>query len=245
MKIAVIGARGRMGQAVSQAVMHAPDLELVAQLDVGDSISVDTLQGAEIAIEFTVPTVSDNNVHKLLDAGLHVVVGTSGWNEERLEKVATHAQRAQRGVLIAPNYSISAILAMEFAQKAARYFTSAEIIELHHPDKVDAPSSTAHNTAHLISQARKGAHLSDMPDATATDPLGARGAKIAGVNVHAIRMRGLYAHEEILFGNTGEQLSIRQDSFTQDSFIPGILLAIRNIKNYSGLIYGLDKFLEI
>ena len=245
MKVAVIGARGRMGSSIVQAVEAAADLELVAGLDAGEEITSASLRGAEVAVEFTVPGATDKNVHALLDAGVNVVVGTTGWTPERLERVRAHAEEVQKCVLIAPNYSLSAVFAMRFAREAAAYFESVEVIELHHPDKVDAPSGTALTTAQGIAQARAQAAVPPSPDATEIDNYGARGANIEGVHVHAVRLRGLYAHEEILYGNPGEQLVIRQDSFARESFMPGILLGIRKVGDHPGLTYGLDQFLDI
>lgn len=234
-----------MGSAVSAAVESAKDMELVARLDVGDALNAENLKGAETVVEFTIPTQSEDNVHALLDAGVNVVVGTTGWTDEKLERVREHAARVGKNVLIAPNYSLSAVLAMSFAQKAAALFESVEVIELHHPDKVDAPSGTALNTARHIGEARAAAGVGKSPDATETDPLGARGAVVSDVHVHAVRLRGLYAHEEILLGNPGEQLTIRQDSFDRSSFMPGVLLAVRKVGATPGLTFGLDKILDL
>lgn len=245
MKVVVVGASGRMGSSVSQAVEAAADMELVARLDAGDKLDAASLAGAEVAIEFTVPAATDANVHALLEAGVHVVVGTTGWTSERLEKVAEHAREVGKNVIIAPNYSVSAVLAMAFAQKAAALFESAEVIELHHPDKLDAPSGTATNTAQRIAKAREEAGVPTSPDATAADPLGTRGGVVDGVHVHAVRLRGLYAHEEILFGNPGEQLTIRQDSFDRSSFMPGVLLAARSVASRPGLTFGLEPLLDL
>ena len=228
-KVAVVGASGRMGAAVCEAVQAASDMELVACLDAGDTICSENLSGADTVVEFTVPTACDANVHALLDAGVNVVVGTTGWTDNRLAAVHEHAQRVGKHVLIAPNFSISAVLLMQFAQKAARYFESVEVLELHHPNKVDAPSGTAVTTAHRIAAARAEAGVASSPDATEADPLGARGADVDGVRVHAVRLRGLNAHEEVLLGNPGEQLVLRQDSFDRVSFMPGVLLAVRAV----------------
>lgn len=244
-KVAVVGAKGRMGKTVCSAVSAASDMELVAQLDMGDDLTKAALNGADVAIEFTVPGVTDQNVHALLDAGVGVVVGTTGWTQERLEAVDRHAREAGRTVLIAPNFSISAVLLMQFAEKAAQYFESVEVIELHHPNKVDAPSGTAVTTAQRIAAARRNAGIPASPDATHTDPHGARGAVIDDVHVHAVRLRGLNAHEEVLLGNPGEQLVIRQDSFDRESFMPGVLVAARAVKNSAEprLIRGIDSLL--
>ncbi|MEZ7898980.1 MAG: 4-hydroxy-tetrahydrodipicolinate reductase [Flaviflexus sp.] len=246
MKVAIIGAKGRMGQAMAAGVTATDDLELVAQLDVGDDITAETLNGAEVAIEFTKPYASLANVLAIIDAGVNPVVGTTGWTDEALAQVEEElATKPELGAVIAPNYALSAVLAMTFAQKAARYFDSAEVIELHHPNKVDAPSGTALTTAKHIAEARREAGLGAMPDATETDPDGARGANIDGVHVHAVRLKGLTAHEEIVFGNAGEQLTIRTDSFDRESFWPGVLLAVREVKNHPGLTFGLDKLMDL
>ena len=250
LKVAVLGAAGRMGQTVCAAVDGAPDLELVARIDVGDDVAAVVREsGADVAIDFTVPSVTEGNVHAALDGGAHVVVGTTGWDDESRARVSEHLERlaesgTPRGVLIAPNFGLSAVLAMTFAAKAARYFESVEVIELHHPDKVDAPSGTARHTAHAIAAARAEAGVASSPDATETG-WEARGADVDGVRVHAVRLRGLVAHEEILFGNTGEQLSIRQDSFDRVSFMPGVLLAVREVASRPGLTVGLENVLDL
>lgn len=241
--VAVIGAQGRMGTTVCSAVEDAPDMNLVARLDVGDTLDSGSLNGAEVAVDFTVPSVTEANVHALLEAGVDVVVGTTGWNEETLAGVRTKAEETGRSVIIAPNYALSAVLVMSFAEKAAPYFESVEVIEMHHPDKVDAPSGTAKTTAQRVAAAR--GDLPESPDATETDPSGARGAKIDGVGVHAVRLRGLNAHEEVLLGNPGEQMVIRQDSFDRSSFMPGVLLAVRAVIGRGGLTYGLDEVMGI
>lgn len=246
MKVAVIGAQGRMGTAMSAGVQATEGLDLVASLDAGDEITVGSLNGAEAAIEFTRPDSTVASVLALIDAGVHCVVGTTGWTGESLDLVKEKLeQNPSIGVLIAPNYALSAVLAMAFAKKAAAYFESAEVIELHHPGKVDAPSGTALTTAQHIAQARREAGLGEMPDATETDPHGARGAVIEGVHVHAVRLRGLTAHEEVVFGNPGEQLTIRTDSFDRESFFPGVLLGLREVGKRPGLTYGLDQLMEL
>ena len=244
-RVAVVGAAGRMGTTVSRAVEEAEGLDLVAGLDIGDELAVEPLNGAD-AVDFTVPGVTETNVHTLIDAGVDVVVGTTGWTEESYERVREHLARVEgRSVLIAPNFALSAVLAMSFAAKAAPYFESAEVIELHHPTKVDAPSGTAVATAQGIAAARAEAGLGAMPDATRTDPDGARGSVVDGVHVHAVRLRGLTAHEEILLGNLGEQLTIRTDSFDRASFMPGVLLAVREIGRREGLTVGLEGLLDL
>lgn len=245
-KVAVLGAAGRMGTTVCAAVEAAPDLTLVARIDAGDDIpGALALTSPDVVVDFTVPSVTEANVHAALDAGAHVVVGTTGWTSERLAGVDERlASLPGRGVLVAPNFGLSAVLAMSFAAKAARFFESAEVIELHHPDKVDAPSGTARHTAAAIAAARADAGLGAMPDAT-EHGLEARGADVEGVRVHAVRLRGLVAHEEILLGNPGEQLVIRQDSFDRTSFMPGVLLAIRQVAGRPGLTVGLEHVMDL
>ena len=237
--VAVVGASGRMGSAVCQAVEDASDLELVARLDAGDEIVPATLGGAEVAVDFTVPSATEANVHALIDAGLDVVVGTTGWDEEAYARVREHLARPEAAgcaVLIAPNFALSAVLAMSLAAKAAPYFASA---------KVDAPSGTAVATARGIAASRAAAGCPPMPDATASDPWGARGAVIDGIHVHAVRLQGLTAHEEVVLGNPGEQLTIRTDSFDRASFMPGVLLAVRQVGQREGLTIGLDALLDL
>lgn len=244
--VAVIGASGRMGKAVVAAVQAAEDLELVAELDAGDDLAEATRAKAEVAVDFTVPEASEANVHALIELGLHAVVGTSGWTTEALDRVAEHLkERPELGVLVAPNFALGAVLAMRLSAAAAKYFESVEIVELHHPDKVDAPSGTAVHTAAGIAAARAEAGVGPSPDATTKDPDGARGALVDGVRVHAVRLRGLVAHEEILMGNPGEQFTIRHDSFDRVSFMPGVLLAVRNVDRHPGLTVGLDQFMDL
>ena len=246
-RVAVVGAAGRMGSTVCRAVQDAEDLELVARLDAGEELTPASLAGAQVAVDFTVPDVTEANVHALIDAGCDVVVGTTGWDAEAYERVREHLARpeaAGRSVLIAPNFALSAVLAMSLAAKAARYFESVEVIELHHPDKVDAPSGTAVATAQRIAAARAEAGLRGVPDATQSDPQGARGAVIDGIHVHAVRLRGLTAHEEVVLGNPGEQLTIRTDSFDRASFMPGVVLAVRGVGQRQGLTIGLEALLD-
>ncbi|WP_407342375.1 4-hydroxy-tetrahydrodipicolinate reductase [Pengzhenrongella phosphoraccumulans] len=245
-RVAVLGARGRMGRTVRTAVASADGLELVAALEVDDDVAVATANGAQVAVDFTTPASTEANVHALIDAGVHAVVGTTGWTDESLARVREHLTRVPGiGVVIAPNFAIGAVLAMRFAAMAARYFESVEVIELHHPDKLDAPSGTAQHTAAGIAAARAAAGLGPIPDATATGLPGARGADVDGVRVHSVRLRGLVAHEEILFGNPGEQLTLRHDSFDRVSFMPGVLLAVRAVAGRPGLTVGLDPLLDL
>jgi 4-hydroxy-tetrahydrodipicolinate reductase len=235
-KVAVLGAAGRMGSTVVEAVQAAPDLEVVASIDAGDDLSRLTDVGAQVAVDFTVPSATEANVHALIDAGIHVVVGTTGWTEDSLGRVRDHlASRPGVGVVVAPNFALGAVLAMTFAARAARYFESVEVIELHHPDKVDAPSGTARHTAAAIAAARAAAGVGPSPDATTT----------ALDGVHSVRLRGLIAHEEILLGNPGEQLTIRHDSFDRVSFMPGVLHAVRHVGARPGLTVGLEHLLDL
>ncbi|MGO1317981.1 MAG: 4-hydroxy-tetrahydrodipicolinate reductase [Cellulomonadaceae bacterium] len=246
-RVAVLGSSGRMGRTVCAAVEEAAGLQLVARVDDGDDLAAVLADaGAQVAVDFTVPGVTETNVHTLIDAGVHAVVGATGWDEAALSRVRAHLDRAggRVGVLIAPNFSLSAVLAMTFAARAARYFESVEVIELHHPDKVDAPSGTARHTAQAVAAARRAAGIGPSPDATQTGQE-ARGADVDGVRVHAVRLRGLTAHEEILFGNPGEQLTIRQDSFDRVSFMPGVLLGVREVGRRPGLTVGLEHLLDL
>lgn len=244
--VAVLGAAGRMGRAVVEAVEAAPDLELVAILDRGDDVSGVAATGAQVAVDFTVPAVTEANVRSLVAHGVHAVVGTTGWTPDALARVESDlAEQPGVGVLIAPNFALGAVLAMAFAARAARWFESVEVVELHHPDKVDAPSGTARHTAEAIAAARRDAGLGPSPDATTSALDGARGADVDGVRVHAVRLRGLVAHEEILLGNPGEQLTIRHDSFDRVSFMPGVLHAVRSIGARPGLTVGLEHLLDL
>jgi 4-hydroxy-tetrahydrodipicolinate reductase len=242
--VAVLGARGRMGSEVVKAVEAAEGLALVAALDMGDSLEQLKGSAAHVVVDFTTPDSVMANLEFLIDNGINVVVGTTGFDDSKLASVKGWlAANPSVGVLIAPNFAIGAVLMMEFAAKAARYFESAEVIELHHPAKVDAPSGTAARTAELMGAARKEAGLGAMPDATTTSLDGARGAVVAGIPVHSVRARGLVAHQEVLFGGLGETLTIRHDSIDRAGFMPGVILGVRKIVNTPGLTHGLDKFM--
>ncbi len=239
MKVGVLGAAGRMGSEVARAVAAADDLELVAQVDAGDDR--DPLRAADVVVDFTTPAAVMDNLHWCIEAGRHVVVGTTGFDAERLDTVQGWlADHPDIGVVIAPNFGIGAVLLMRFAAEAARYFDSAEIIEMHHPNKVDAPSGTARVTAQRIAAARDGR---PSPDATTEALDGARGADVDGVRVHAVRLAGLVAHQEVLLGGPGETLTIRHDSLSRESFMPGVLLAIRAVATRPGLTQGIDDLL--
>jgi 4-hydroxy-tetrahydrodipicolinate reductase len=242
-KVAVIGARGRMGSEVVKAVNEAKDLELVAQLDLGDSLDALLTSGATVAVDFTTPDSVMANLEFLISHNINAVVGTTGFDDARIAKIKSLLANSKSGVLIAPNFAIGAVLMMEFATKAAKYFESAEIIELHHPNKVDAPSGTAARTAELMSAARKEAGLPAMPDATTTSLDGARGATVGDIPVHSVRLRGLVAHQEVLLGGIGETLSIRHDSIDRVGFMPGVLLGVRKVVTHPGLTFGLENFM--
>ena len=242
--VAVLGAKGRMGTEVVKAVEAEAGLSLIAALYIGDSLEQLNGSGTQVVVDFTTPDSVMSNLEFLINNGINVVVGTTGFDEVKLEKVKGWLkENPSVGVLIAPNFAIGAVLMMEFATKAARYFESAEIIELHHPDKVDAPSGTATRTAHLMSQARSDAGLAAMPDATTSALDGARGSKVGDVPIHSVRARGLVAHQEVIFGGLGETLTIRHDSIDRAGFMPGVLLGIRNVITRPGLTHGLDKFM--
>jgi len=242
--VGVRGARGRMGAEVVNAVSASPDCALVAALDLGDSLDQLVSSGVQVVVDFTTPDAVMENLEFLITHGIHAVVGTTGFDDQRMATLKSLSlAHPQVGILIAPNFAIGAVLMMEFAAKAAKYFESAEIIELHHPNKVDAPSGTASRTASLISDARKSANLPPMPDATSTSLDGARGALVGDVPIHSVRLRGLIAHQEVLFGGPGEALSIRHDSLDRAGFMPGVLLGIKSVISRPGITLGLEKFM--
>ncbi|MEU6863060.1 4-hydroxy-tetrahydrodipicolinate reductase [Streptomyces sp. NPDC046876] len=246
LRVAVLGAQGRIGSEAVRAVEAAEDMELVAALSRGDKLETLAETGAQVAVELTTPASVMGNLDFCIRHGIHAVVGTTGWTEERLAQLnGWLAGSPETGVLIAPNFSIGAVLTMKFAAQAARYFESVEVVELHHPNKVDAPSGTATRTAQLIAAARAEAGCAPQPDATATALDGARGASVDGVPVHAIRLRGLLAHQEVLLGGEGETLTIRHDSLHHSSFMPGILLGARRVVSTPGLTFGLEHFLDL
>lgn len=243
-RVGVLGARGRMGADVCRAVDAASDLELVAQIDVGDDLAELTAASVDVVVDFTTPDSVMHNLSWCMRHGIHAVVGTTGWDTARYDAVREQlAAHPEVGVLVAPNFAIGAVLLMKFAEQAAAFYESVEIVELHHPNKVDAPSGTARSTAQRIAFARNAAGLGEQPDATTQMLDGARGANVDGVPVHAVRLRGLLAHEEVLFGNTGETLTLRHDSLDRSCFMPGVLLGVRNIATRPGLTVGLDSFL--
>jgi 4-hydroxy-tetrahydrodipicolinate reductase len=244
-KVGVVGARGRMGREVVRAVTEAPDLEVAAEVDQGDAL--DALTGCDVVVDFTHPGVVMDNLRWCVRRGLDAVVGTSGFGEDRLGEVRGWlAENPDVRVLVVPNFSVGAVLMMHFAAQAARFFTSAEVIELHHATKADAPSGTALRTAAIIGAARASAGLGAPPDATASALPGARGAAVDDVHVHSVRVAGLVAHHELLFGGHGETLTIRHDSMDRASFMPGVLLAVRQLGTLpAGLTVGLEPLLGL
>jgi 4-hydroxy-tetrahydrodipicolinate reductase len=243
MRVGVLGAKGKVGSTMVGAVRAAEDLTLSAEVDAGDPLSLLTEGDTEVVIDFTHPDVVMGNLEFLIDNGIHAVVGTTGFTAGRLEQVEAWLAGTNTGILIAPNFAIGAVLSMHFAKQAARFFESAEVIELHHPHKADAPSGTAARTAKLIAEARKG--MPPNPDATSTGLPGARGADVDGIPVHSVRLAGLVAHQEVLFGTAGETLTIRHDSLDRTSFVPGVLLAVRRIAERPGLTVGLEPLLDL
>lgn len=240
-RVGVVGAAGRMGRTVCRAVEAADDMDLVARVDLGDGL--DELSGCDVVVDFTAPDVVMKTLEHCIPAGIHAVVGTSGFDAQRLGQVEQMlSDHPGVGVLVAPNFSIGAVLMMRFAATAAPFFESVEIVELHHPDKVDAPSGTATRTAEMVAEARRGR---PSPDATSTALEGARGASVADVTVHSVRLRGLVAHQEVLLGAPGETLTIRHDSLDRVSFMPGVLLGVRQVGSHPGLTVGLDAFLGL
>jgi 4-hydroxy-tetrahydrodipicolinate reductase len=224
MRVGVLGAKGKVGSTMVGAVQAAEDLTLSAEVDAGDPLSLLTDGNTEVVIDFTHPDVVMDNLKFVLDNGIHAVVGTTGFTAERLERVQSWLADKSIGVLIAPNFAIGAVLSM-------------------HPHKADAPSGTAARTAKLIAEARKG--LPPNPDATSTSLPGARGADVEGIPVHSVRLAGLIAHQEVLFGTEGETLTIRHDSLERTSFVPGVLLAVRRIREHPGLTVGIEPLLDL
>ena len=239
-RVAVAGAAGRMGQTVCAAVEGAGDLELTGRADpILNTQVTDVLGHADVLVDFTVPTSAVANAREAVQAGVHVVIGTTGFDPAELSDLAD----AKANVFIAPNFAIGAVLMMRFAIEAAKHMRAAEIIELHHDGKVDAPSGTAINTAERIAAAS-----SDWsPDPTTEVAIaGARGAKGAGgIPIHSVRLRGLVAHQEVLLGKDGQSLSIRHDSYDRSSFMPGVLIAVKRVADHPGVTLGLEALLNL
>lgn len=245
-RVGVLGARGKVGAEVCRAVEEAEDLELVAALDVDDALERLVETSADAVVDFTHPDAVMGNLEFCVRHGVHAVVGTTGFDADRLATLEGWlADAPQVGVLVAANFSIGAVLMMRFAAEAARFYESVEIVELHHPDKADAPSGTARRTAELVAEARRGAGLPPVPDATSTGLDGARGAVVDGIHVHGLRVRGLVAHQEVVLGGVGETLTIRHDSLDRVSFTPGVLAGLRAVGDRPGLTVGLEHVLDL
>jgi len=245
MKVAVLGAKGRMGAETVAAIESANDLTLSAALDLGDTLDQLVETGTEVVVDFTHPDSVMKNLEFAINNGINVVVGTTGFDDKKLSDLKNLLSKNPKvGALIAPNFGLGAVLMMQFSQKAAQYFESVEIIELHHANKVDAPSGTAIRTAELITDARKQSKKSAMPDASKTIIPGARGAKVGDVPIHSVRSHGYVAHQEVIFGDAGETLSIRHDSINRAGFMPGVLIGVRNVATHPGLTIGLENYME-
>ncbi|MGH3457175.1 4-hydroxy-tetrahydrodipicolinate reductase [Aeromicrobium sp.] len=245
-RVAVLGAKGRMGSTSVQAIDAADGLEVVAQVDIDDDLSAITDAEADVALDFTQPDVALDHVRWCVENGVHIVVGTSGFDDTKVAVVRELlGDDPSVGVLVVPNFSVGAVLMMRFAAVAAPFFQSVEVIEMHHPDKVDAPSGTATRTAEVVADARRDAGSPPLPDATTSDPDGARGARISGVPVHSVRARGFVASQEVVMGGVGETFSIRHDSHDRESFMPGVLAALRAVANRPGVTVGLEGVLGI
>ncbi len=245
-RVGVLGSRGKVGTAIVEGVRESAHTDYTVGVDAGDPLTDFVESNTRVVVDFTHPDVVMDNLKFLIENGIHAVVGTTGFTQERLDTVRGWVEaNPSVGVLIAPNFAIGAVLSMHFAQQAARFFDSAEVVELHHPFKADAPSGTAGRTAQLIAAARAEAGLGACPDATSTGLEGARGADVDGVRVHSVRLAGLVAHQEVLFGTQGETLTIRHDSIDRNSFVPGVLLGVREIVGRPGLTVGLETFMDL
>jgi 4-hydroxy-tetrahydrodipicolinate reductase len=246
LKVAVFGAAGRMGRQVCDAVAAAEGMRVVARIDMGDDPKLALEAGAEVAVDFTTPDSALGNIEFCVANGIHSVVGTSGFGPDKTARVEQLlAGSPEVGVLIAPNFSLGAVLMMKFAAQASAFFESVEIVELHHPNKLDAPSGTALRTAQLIAEARRAAGTGPSPDATTEDADHHRGGKVEDVTIHSVRLRGLVAHQEVLLGGVGETLTIRHDSLDRASFMPGVVLGVREVAKHPGLTVGLEHYLSL
>ncbi|RPA66038.1 4-hydroxy-tetrahydrodipicolinate reductase [Gordonia oryzae] len=245
-RVGVFGSNGKVGRAIVSGIEAADDLTYTVGVDKGDAPEFFTDTDTQVVVDFTHPDVVMDNLKFLIGNGIHAVVGTTGFTDERLAQVREWLAEAPGvGVLIAPNFAIGAVLSMRFAQQAARFYDSVEVIELHHAAKADAPSGTAYRTASLIAEARAAAGVGPSPDATTAELDGARGADVDGVRVHSVRLAGLVAHQEVLLGTEGETLTIRHDSLDRTSFVPGVLLGVRSICERPGLTVGLDDLMDL
>ena len=246
LRVGVIGARGRMGQATCEAVVEAEDMDLVAAVDARDWLFSLADGDSQVVVDFTHPDGVMDHIRFCIDHHIHAVVGTSGFTDERLDTIRQWlSAKPDLGVMVVPNFAIGAVLSARFAREAARFFESVEIIELHHAGKADAPSGTAVVTARAVALARKDAGMGSVPDATTLETAGARGARVDGVHVHSVRLPGLVAHQEVILGSAGETLTIRHDSLHRSSFMPGVLSAIRAVSGRPGLTVGLEQLLGL
>jgi 4-hydroxy-tetrahydrodipicolinate reductase len=246
MKVGVLGAHGKLGSAIVAGLADSDEVEVVARIGSSDPLQALLDNGAEAVVDVTTPDAVMGNLDFCIAHGIHAVVGTTGFDDERLAALRERLTGAPEvGVLVAPNFSIGAILMMRFAAQAAPFFESVEVVELHHPTKADAPSGTARRTAELIAAARRDAGLGPVPDATSTQLDGARGAVVDGIHVHGLRIRGLVAHQEVVLGAAGETLTIRHDSLDRASFVPGVLAALRGVAQHPGLTVGLESYLDL
>jgi len=246
LRVGVIGARGRMGQATCEAVVEAEDMDLVAAVDARDWLFSLADGDSQVVVDFTHPDGVMDHIRFCIDHHIHAVVGTSGFTDERLDTIRQWlSAKPDLGVMVVPNFAIGAVLSARFAREAARFFESVEIIELHHAGKADAPSGTAVVTARAVALARKDAGMGAVPDATTLETAGARGARVDGVHVHSVRLPGLVAHQEVILGSAGETLTIRHDSLHRSSFMPGVLSAIRAVSGRPGLTVGLEQLLGL
>ena len=232
-----------MGSETVRAVAAADDLELVATIGSGDDR--EAAATADVVVDFTRPDVVMDNLYWCIEHQIHAVVGTTGVTEELLADLERRLDGTGSGIVIAANFSIGAVLTMRFAEQAARFYESVEVVELHHPNKVDAPSGTATQTAARVALARLEAGLGPVPDATAQELPGARGAVVDGIHVHGVRLRGLVAHQEVLLGAEGETLTIRHDSLDRASFMPGVIAAVRAVGGRPGVTIGIEDILGL
>ena len=247
-RVIVNGANGRMGKEAVQAVLEADGLELVAQTDLGDDLAANIASSeAQVVVDFTTPASAVENTTMILDSGACPVVGTTGFTSAEIESLQEKAAGLGRGGLIAPNFAIGAVLLMKFAQQAAKFLPDIEVIELHHDQKIDAPSGTALKTIELIRESLDQQERKASRDKTkeAEAVTGARGGEYLGIPVHSVRLPGYVAHEEVLFGGTGQVLSLRHDSISRTSFMPGVILAVHKVLDLDKLYYGLDQILDL
>ena len=245
MKVAVLGAKGRMGQETVAAINATTDLSLSAALDLGDSLDKLVNSGTQIMVDFTTADAVMKNIEFAIEHDIHIVVGTTGIDENKLKIISNLlSKHPDVGALIAPNFGLGAVLMMQFSQTAAKFFESVEIMEMHHANKIDAPSGTAIRTAEMITKSRNASKKAKMPDATKSEITGARGAKVGDVPVHSIRGHGYVAHQEVVFSDLGETLTIRHDSISRAGFMPGVLIGIRNVAKHPGLTVGLENYME-